>query len=391
MTGAQGDGDSYVRLDQRGRPVRGVLLGRHQPGHRGHQRRDRRLRARPRDGPTTRVSVDSAGTQGDGDSSDPSISADGRYVAFDSLATNLVAGDTNAFSDVFVRDRQTGTTTRVSVDSDRGPGGWRQLRSLDQRGRPVRGVQVARQQPGPGGHQRRVRRFVHDRQTGLTTRVSVDSSGIQGDGDSFSPSISGNGRYVALKSTAANLVPEDTNGVTDVFVRQLRSAIPNDFDGDGRGHRGMASLLRDLVHHPFFQWRTNADAMGPAGDNVAPGDYDGDGKTDIAVWRPSSGTWYIINSSNGEIDADVMGPFRRRDGARGLRRGREDGYGGMASLLRDLVRHPFFHRWSDADAMGPIRRRAGARGLRWGREDGLSRCGVPPPGPGTSSILPRMQ
>src|SRR5207247_971346 len=66
-------------------------------------------------GATTRVSVDSAGTQGDGHSSSPAISADGRFVAFTSHDTNLVTGDTNNSDDVFLRDRQSGTTSRVSV------------------------------------------------------------------------------------------------------------------------------------------------------------------------------------------------------------------------------------------------------------------------------------
>ena len=66
---------------------------------------------------TTRVSVDSVDNQANGGSSNPSLSADGRFVAFTSVASNLVAGDTNGTDDVFVRDRQTGTTTRVSVDS----------------------------------------------------------------------------------------------------------------------------------------------------------------------------------------------------------------------------------------------------------------------------------
>src|SRR3989442_11896447 len=66
---------------------------------------------------TKRVSVDSHGAQGIGDSEDPSISADGRFVAFYSSAANLVGGDTNGARDVFVRDRKTGKTRRVSVDS----------------------------------------------------------------------------------------------------------------------------------------------------------------------------------------------------------------------------------------------------------------------------------
>ena len=73
-------------------------------------------------GQTTRVSVASDGTQGNDHSFVSSLSADGRYVAFTSLASNLVAGDTNGTSDAFVHDRQTGQTTRVSVGERRHPG-----------------------------------------------------------------------------------------------------------------------------------------------------------------------------------------------------------------------------------------------------------------------------
>src|SRR5436190_13803833 len=69
-------------------------------------------------GTTERVSVDSAGNEGNGHSLNAAISADGRFVAFRSVASNLVPGDTNRQEDVFVHDRQTGTTERVSVDSD---------------------------------------------------------------------------------------------------------------------------------------------------------------------------------------------------------------------------------------------------------------------------------
>src|SRR5205814_1700648 len=114
---------------------------------------------------TERVSVDSAGNQADGESASPALSADGRYVAFSSSATNLVPGDTNGQSDV----------------------------------------------------------FVHDRQTRITERVSVDSAGNQADGESASPALSADGRYVAFSSSATNLVPGDTNGQSDVFVHDRRT------------------------------------------------------------------------------------------------------------------------------------------------------------------------
>ena len=135
----------------------------------------------------------------------PSISADGRYVAFDSNATNLVPGDTNGYDDVFVHDRQTGQTTRVSVDSAGNQGnGYSSTPRSARTGGTWRSSYATNLVAGDTNDAYDV--FVHDRQTGQTTRVSVDSSGIQGDGDSDSPSISADGRYVAFDSDATNLV-----------------------------------------------------------------------------------------------------------------------------------------------------------------------------------------
>jgi hypothetical protein len=131
---------------------------------------------------TTRVSVNSSGAQGNGDSGPggDSISSDGRYVAFASFAANLVPGDTNEYEDV----------------------------------------------------------FVHDMVSGKTTRMSVDSGGIQGLGDSDGPALSADARFVAFYSLAPNLVPGDTNLSADVFVRDRGSAsvlVPLCF-GDGTGY-----------------------------------------------------------------------------------------------------------------------------------------------------------
>ena len=115
-------------------------------------------------GEMVRVSADSAGTQGNDSSFSPSLSADGQLVAFASDATNLVPGDTNGVKDIFVRDLT----------------------------------------------------------TGQTARVSVDSAGIEGNGDSFFPSLAANERLVAFDSFATNLVPGDTNGAEDIFVHDFR-------------------------------------------------------------------------------------------------------------------------------------------------------------------------
>jgi Tol biopolymer transport system component len=175
-------------------------------------------------GTTIRASVDSSGAQGNDDSSlfsVPSISADGRYLAFDSLATNLVPGDTNVQPDVFVRDLQAGTTTRVSVDSSGGQADDYSLQpSISADGRYVAFWSGATNLvPGDTNGQPDV--FVKDLQTGATIRVSSDSSGTQGNGISLVPSISADGRYVAFVSDATNLVVGDGNGAADVFLRDL--------------------------------------------------------------------------------------------------------------------------------------------------------------------------
>ena len=129
----------------------------------------------------------------------PSLSADGRYVAFASSASNLVTGDTNGTSDVFVRDRQTGTTTRVSVDSS----GTQGNNSSPEPSFSADGRYVAfTSQAGnlvTGDTNGRADVFVHDRQTAKTTRVSPYVAGDQSDLGSDSPSISGDGRFVAFR------------------------------------------------------------------------------------------------------------------------------------------------------------------------------------------------
>ena len=149
---------------------------------------------------TTRVSVDSTGGQGNGSSSRASMSADGRYVAFHSLAEDLVPGDTNGFTDVFVHDRDTAQTTRVSVSSAGGQGnGASSWASISADGRYVAFYSLA-DNLVPGDTNGEYDVFVHDRDTGQTTRVSVDSAGGQGNDSSYDPSISADGRCVACYS-----------------------------------------------------------------------------------------------------------------------------------------------------------------------------------------------
>jgi len=175
---------------------------------------------------TGRVSVSTHQAQALGDSGRPAISGDGRYVAFFSSAPDLVGGDSNAAGDYFVRDRGTGRTRRVSVDSrerqSAGDGAFDgELPGVSEDGRFVVFSSVAGDLvPGDTNGVRDV--FVRDRARGTTRRVSVSSGETQGTGPSGFPAVSADGRFVAFFSSADNLVRADTNGGGDYFLRDLR-------------------------------------------------------------------------------------------------------------------------------------------------------------------------
>jgi len=223
-------------------------------------------------GATERVSVDSSGVQGDNDSSAPSISADGRYVAFWSMASNLVAGDTNGTWDVFVRDRTAGTTERVSLDSSgaqaNGPS-YGPAISAD--GRWV-AFQSFASNLVPGDANGLYDVFVRDRLAGATERVSVDSAGAEANDESSSPAISADGRYVAFHASATNLVSGDTNGATDVFVRDrvagtTERASVGSGGAQGNGDAFYPSITADGRYVAF---ESAADALVAADTNGVP-------------------------------------------------------------------------------------------------------------------------
>lgn len=209
------------------------------------------------------MSVASDGTQGNGVSTGAVISLDGRFVAFASDATNLVVGDTNGVSDVFVHDLQTGATERVSVDSSGAQGnGGSFTPSISSDGRFVAFFSQASNLVTSDTNGRSDI-FVHDRSTGTTVRVSVDSAGTQSNNSSFLPSISDDGRFVAFHSPATNLVPDDTNATRDVFVHD------RDTDGDGIFDEPGAVSTE----------RVSVDSTGTQGDGLSrDGVISGDGR-----------------------------------------------------------------------------------------------------------------
>ncbi|MFF8883539.1 S8 family serine peptidase [Streptomyces flaveolus] len=187
---------------------------------------------------TQRVSVASDGTEGDDFSLSPTLSADGRYVGFNSAATGLVPGDTNRLTDAFVHDRTTGVTERVSVATDgTAANGLSSAPSLSADGRyAVFNSDADNLVAGDTNNATDV--FLHDRRTGTTVRVSRADDGTPADGGSREQSISADGRYVAYQSTAGNLVPGDTDGTTDVFVYDRMTDTTTLVDGPAGANTG---------------------------------------------------------------------------------------------------------------------------------------------------------
>jgi Tol biopolymer transport system component len=221
--GAQGHGDSFhPSISANGRFVAFQSLARNLVRGDTNHCRDIFVRDR-RTGKTRRVSLSSAGAQGNDGSRNPSISADARIVAFESEAKNLVRGDTNHASDIFVRDRETGKTRRVSLGLAGAQANGRSFNpSISANGRFV-AFESGAKNLVRGDTNHRIDIFVRDRKKGKTTRVSVSSTGAQGNNTSFAPSISSFGRFVAFESSATNLVRTDTNRASDVFVRDRKT------------------------------------------------------------------------------------------------------------------------------------------------------------------------
>jgi Tol biopolymer transport system component len=176
-------------------------------------------------GSMVRGSVSSSGAEANGENYAPAISGAGRYVAFVSEASNLVPGDTNELPDIFVRDMVLGTTTRVSVAGDGTQANAENSNpAISSDGRVV-AFESGASNPDSTDTKGSNDIFVRDLVSSTIERVALSDSGSQGNGDSQSPSISSDGRFVAFASAASNLVgsPADTNKMWDIFVRDRTS------------------------------------------------------------------------------------------------------------------------------------------------------------------------
>jgi Tol biopolymer transport system component len=271
--------------------------------------------AYPRPGTTERVSVASGGGQGAGDAVttiSPAISADGRYIAFSSTSSTLVAGDTNNAPDVFVHDRRTGRTARASV----GTGGVQGVALPALCGVPLDGTSPeGSSEPAISADGRYVAFsscfanlvrgdtnavpdvFVRDMRMGTTTRVSVGPAGVQANGASGSASLSGNGSRVSFESYAKNLDPSKVCG--SATEQQVLCATAPVTVGGGR-----QVYVRDLAHG----W-TRAVSVSSSGEIS-------DGQSAAAAMSPD-GRYAVFTSEGDNLVANdsnrcVIGIFNRQ-------------------------------------------------------------------------------
>ncbi len=247
-------------------------------------------------GTTERVSLGANGVQLNGSIHSPTISADGRFVAFISDASNLVPGDTNGTEDVFVRDRTAGTTERVSLGDGRSGPNYLRPSPLSADGRFLAyysdGSNLV-----PGDTNGTEDIFVRDRTAGTTERVSLGANGAQANSSSWGSAISADGRFVAFASYASNLVPGDTNGTEDVFVRDRATGTTervslgvNGTQGDGWSYRPGISADGRFV------------AFASYAGNLVPGDTNGTG--DVFVHDRATKTTRRVSISTCGIEGN---------------------------------------------------------------------------------------
>ena len=259
---------------------------------------------------TTRVSVGPAGLQADNESTYPAISADGRFITYSSDATNLVTGDTNAKSDVFVFDRTTSTTTRVSV----GPAGVqangdsRNGQQISADGRYIAFRSIASNLV-TGDTNATSDVFVFDRTTSTTTRVSVGPAGLQADNGSYEPAISADGRLVAFRSDASNLVAGDTNAKSDVFVFDRSTSATTRVSVGPAGAQANGDSIEPAI---------SADGRYVAFESLASDLVAGDtnAKSDAFVFdrTTSAATRVSVAPAGAQADSDCYNPAISADG-----------------------------------------------------------------------------
>lgn len=190
------------------------------------------------------------------------LNEDGRFTAYQSFASNLVDNDKNKVSDIFVYDRQENTTERVSVSSEgKEANGYSLLPSISADGRFVAFTSLA-DNLVPNDRNNMTDIFVYDRQEKKTDWVSISYNGEEANSDSYTSSISADGKYVAFNGGATNLAPPCTNGLDSVFIhdrqtKKIACASVDDIDWQTNGNCGTPSISGDGGLVVFGSWASN--------------------------------------------------------------------------------------------------------------------------------------
>ncbi len=262
-----------------------------------------------RTGVVRRASVATGGAQANGPSFVPAVSADGRYVLFSSSATNLVRGDTNAAVDTFLRDVRSGTTTRVSV-SARGAQGdsYSWAGCLSPNGRYASYVSTATTLvPGPTNESWQV--YVRDLRTGRTTRASVSDRGVLADAETNAGCPTDDGRFVLFNSSSSRLVAGDTNDAHDVFVRDLRAGRTQrvSVTSTGRQANGTTIGIAITANGRYLAFTSGAS-------NLVPGDTNGVNDMFVRDLRAGTVRRVSLTASGGQGNGESNGFAVSADG-----------------------------------------------------------------------------
>ena len=242
-------------------------------------------------GETTRVSVSSTGEEGDGDAYDPALSEDGRYVVFESYAGNLVDNDFNGTNDVFVHDRDTGQTTLVSVTP------WDEAAAYDSWGASISadGRYVAFASSSydlvDGDWNGAYNIFVRDLWVGVTVKVTHAPDGGPTDNGSWLPDLSADGRYVTFESVASNLVADDTNGERDAFLYDRLTGETARLSESAGGDEG-----NETSYDPVISTDGTTPVFTSEASNLVPGDTYGYADT-FVVEQDTDDTLYSVSGT----------------------------------------------------------------------------------------------
>lgn len=225
------------------------------------------------------ISVADDGGIADDESSYPTISADGRYVVFNSTASDIVAGDTNAVGDVFLRDRDLGTTVRVSVNSDEEElDGDSSAGTISKNGRYVIFESFNSTNATADVLNNAQNIYLRDLTLGTTELISVSSSEVSGNGSSFlnvpANAVTDDGKYVLFGSNATNLVSGDTNGVGDVFLRDRDLGTTTRINVSEAGVETDGESVQDSIDSGgrFISFRSESNLLVP--EDTTSGEYD---------------------------------------------------------------------------------------------------------------------